>query len=66
LRTYWRAAASISSTVASGFKPRRVVILRHMACSLRLSGAVVPLKPGGSAVVRRPPLATVSGAGPIM
>jgi hypothetical protein len=30
LRTYWRAAASISSGVASGDRPRSVVILRHM------------------------------------
>ena len=29
-RTYWRAAASISSSVASGSRPRRVVILRHI------------------------------------
>ena len=30
LRTYWRAAASISSAVATGSRPLRVVILRHM------------------------------------
>lgn len=30
LRTYWRAAASISSAVAAGSRPRRVVMLRHM------------------------------------
>jgi len=30
LRTYWRAAASISSGVAGGSRPRRVVMLRHM------------------------------------
>ena len=29
-RTYWRAAASISSAVATGSRPLRVVILRHM------------------------------------
>jgi len=28
--TYWRAAASISATVAAGSSPRRVVMLRHM------------------------------------
>ncbi len=35
LRTNWRAAASISSAVASGCKPRRVVMLRHMARGYR-------------------------------
>src|SRR6266498_463333 len=30
LRMYWRAAASISSLVAGGSRPRRVVMLRHM------------------------------------
>jgi hypothetical protein len=30
LRTYWRAAASISSAVAGGSRPRRVVMFRHM------------------------------------
>ena len=30
LRTYWRAAASISSGVAGGSKPLRMVMLRHM------------------------------------
>jgi IclR family acetate operon transcriptional repressor len=30
LRTNWRAAASISSAVAAGWRPRRVVMLRHM------------------------------------
>src|SRR5688572_20017352 len=30
LRTYWRAAASISSSVATGCRPRRVVMFRHM------------------------------------
>ena len=30
LRTYWRAAASISSGVATGSSPRSVVMLRHM------------------------------------
>ncbi len=31
LRTYWREAASISSGVATGSSPRRVVMLRHMS-----------------------------------
>src|SRR4051794_16954133 len=40
LRTYWRAAASISSAVAGGCSPRRIVMLRHMVilptgCRLR-------------------------------
>jgi hypothetical protein len=30
LRTYWRAAASISVGVAFGSRPRKTVILRHM------------------------------------
>jgi hypothetical protein len=30
-RTYWRAAASISSAVATGSNPRSVVMLRHIA-----------------------------------
>ena len=30
LRTYWRAAASISSSVAAGSSPRSVVMFRHM------------------------------------
>ncbi len=34
LRTYWRAAASISSGVASGSSPRSVVMLRHMGATL--------------------------------
>ena len=34
LRTYCRAAASISSGVASGSRPRRVVMFRHMAATL--------------------------------
>src|SRR5690606_29049126 len=34
LRTYWRAAASISSGVAGGSSPRRVVMLRHMGARL--------------------------------
>jgi len=29
-RTYWRAAASISSLVAAGSSPRRVVMFLHM------------------------------------
>ena len=35
LRTYWRAAASISSAVASGSRPRSVVMFRHMRYRLR-------------------------------
>lgn len=35
LRTYWRAAASISSVVASGSSPLRVVMFRHTPTSLR-------------------------------
>src|SRR5205807_1218000 len=31
LRTYWRAAAAISSSVAGGSSPRSVVMLRHMS-----------------------------------
>ncbi len=38
LRTYWRAAASISSGVASGSSPRNVVMLRHMAPTLLGTG----------------------------
>jgi len=42
-RTYWCAAASISSIVASGCKPRSVVMLRHTcrcyACVYEPSGA---------------------------
>ena len=34
LRTYWRAAASISSAVAGGWRPRSTVMLRHMAVLL--------------------------------
>ena len=30
-RTYWRAAARISALVASGWRPRRMVMFRHMA-----------------------------------
>lgn len=30
LRTYWRAPASISSGVADGSRPRRMVMFRHM------------------------------------
>ncbi|QGG96187.1 LLM class flavin-dependent oxidoreductase [Actinomarinicola tropica] len=36
LRTYWRAAASISSAVATGSSPRSVVMLRHMRGTLPL------------------------------
>ena len=34
LRTYWRAAASISTGVATGSSPRRVVMFRHMGPNL--------------------------------
>src|SRR5262249_9329053 len=34
LRTYWRAAASISSLVAAGSRPRSVVMFRHMPSTL--------------------------------
>ena len=34
LRTYWRAAASISVSVALGSRPRKTVILRHMRATL--------------------------------
>ncbi|EUA54599.1 hypothetical protein I553_1281 [Mycobacterium xenopi 4042] len=30
-RTYWRAAAAISSALAAGTSPRSSVMLRHMA-----------------------------------
>src|SRR5215469_18887764 len=51
LRTYWRAAASISSLVAAGSRPRSVVMLRHMPSTLPwLSGAAPaprgPSQPG--------------------
>ena len=42
LRTYWRAAASISCDVASGCSPRRVVMLRHMMMRLRGLGPSLP------------------------
>src|SRR5215218_5037210 len=38
LRTYWRAAASISSVVAGGSRPRRVVMLRHILLILAVTG----------------------------
>ena len=34
LRTYWRAAASISVCVAAGSSPRSTVMFRHMAVTL--------------------------------
>lgn len=40
LRTYCRAAASTSSAVAAGSSPRSVVMLRHMAATLRPTGPV--------------------------
>src|SRR6266508_2677003 len=48
LRMYWRAAASISSLVAGGSRPRRVVMLRHMQRSSTRSGA------GASVASHRP------------
>jgi IclR family acetate operon transcriptional repressor len=42
LRTYWRAAASISSAVAAGSRPRNVVMFRHMG----------PWSHGGSSAAR--------------
>ena len=41
LRTYCRAAASISSAVAGGSRPRRVVMFRHMDAERRTGGAGV-------------------------
>jgi hypothetical protein len=35
LRIYWRAAASISTGVAFGSRPRKTVILRHMLLTIR-------------------------------
>ena len=53
LRTYWRAAASISCGVASGCSPRRVVMLRHMMLRLRGPGLFLP--PLVSGWLRTPP-----------
>jgi hypothetical protein len=53
LRTYWRAAASISWGVASGSSPRRVVMFRHM--DRRLRGADPFLPPLVSGWLRTPP-----------
>lgn len=41
LRTYWRAAASISSGVATGSSPRSVVMLRHMSSIVRSPSTTV-------------------------
>lgn len=49
LRTYCRAAASISSAVAFGCSPRRVVMLRHIRVTLggeRWICAVPPSRAG--------------------
>src|SRR5215211_3194062 len=63
LRTYWRAAASISSVVAGGSRPRRVVMLRHMPpvlsrCSslraYRAAGTAEPGRTACPALSRRP------------
>jgi hypothetical protein len=57
-RTYCRAAASISSAVASGCRPRRVVIFRHMEAMLRVGqwperGCLPPgWRPGAVALTR--------------
>jgi hypothetical protein len=53
LRTYWRAAASISCGVASGCSPRRVVMLRHMM--MRLGGPDLSPPPMVSGCWRTPP-----------
>ena len=42
LRTYWRAAASISSPVAEGSSPRSVVMFLHMTRTLQV-GALAGL-----------------------
>ena len=47
LRTYWRAAASISSGVADGSRPRSVVMFRHMTPTLGRP----PAPPRATAVV---------------
>lgn len=39
LRTYWRAAASISTAVAGGCRPRSSVMFRHMASKVGASAA---------------------------
>ena len=48
LRTYWRAAASISVGVAGGSRPRSVVMLRHMELDGTCSDPAGPRAPGGS------------------
>src|SRR5262245_7011708 len=53
LRTYWRAAASISSSVATGCSPRSVVMFRHMPPTV-----LVPAPPP---VAARGPSGTTSG-----
>src|SRR5690606_32372683 len=44
LRTYWRAAASISSSVADGSRPRRTVMFRHIPLTV-----IAPPSPGETA-----------------
>ena len=51
--TYWRAAASISSGVASGSRPLRVVMLRHMAATV--SPPTARCSEGSSEVAARDP-----------
>jgi hypothetical protein len=46
LRTYWRAAASISSSVAWGSRPRRVVMFRHTRPTLGGGPRLAPLPRG--------------------
>src|SRR5262249_39293591 len=48
-RTYWRAAASISSLVAAGSRPLSVVMLRHMLPTLPAAGDTPGLVPVPSA-----------------
>lgn len=44
-RTYWRAAASISSGVAAGWRPRRGVMLRHIPATLRIPNCGLCVEP---------------------
>lgn len=41
LRTYWRAAASTSSSVAAGSKPRNSVMFLHMTSTIGARGQAV-------------------------
>jgi hypothetical protein len=65
LRTYWRAAASISSAVACGSKPRSVVMFRHTGPSLevRHPWKMAKAAPSGSdSTENRPVLGTSVGS----